>query len=500
MLLVLFSCAPIPDSKAPEDTGASSPLLDCADSGVDSDVDSAPDSEPGSTTESGVDPAVYVTGLTELSREPGDYGELGYVVSTFEVGADYARHAFLTPDGSLPRFRVIWPEDGVVTGPLALHLHGGSADADSDEDPDGESNRCTGLYGSEQVDSTIANMGLAYLIAHLRGVLIVPENAFCDNWVGEASADPVDPEHGGYALAETAVEFVRYGCPELGLSDAPVVVSGSSLGGMGAADFVSNFPDVMGLISDSSPPNVARYVQEEDYSPYDLGVLQRRYEHLLGGPPFDEAGQPTDAYPGYVDLSLELSPERFTVPVFHLYNQRDLASPFIQHEGTDAILAASGIRWMSYDVDHDAPPHGQLASAGALYASWSALQFIAGQEILVVECEEQGGTTEVSSAASKGEVARLSGAGTLCATTIDVPAGARLTAFLSGENVGSVTLSLGSDETNVDGAVLGYANGTSGSVDAMLAAQVTTTTDGPQPFEIRSDGGTLRADVVVVDW
>ena len=97
----------------------------------------------------------------------------------------------------------------------------------------------------------------------------------------------MDASHRGQLLAELALEAAATLREDLAVSRERVVVTGSSLGAMGAAWFASQHPDLATLVLDSGPLDVERYISDEELGeldPPDGNVQGTRIREALGLP------------------------------------------------------------------------------------------------------------------------------------------------------------------------------------------------------------------------
>ncbi|MFT5685553.1 MAG: pimeloyl-ACP methyl ester carboxylesterase, partial [Myxococcota bacterium] len=434
LLLPLLACTNAPAGPVPDTSTV--PAADTAPADTDTDtapVDTAPvDTAPPTDTASDIDPQ-HADGIVLLSLDTKTHADFGYEIATYEVTADYA-WPMQTAAGSSPRFHVLAPPSAEDPRPVVVFLHGGSMDVDT-KIPTGENGRCTDEHGQGFAEDYVLNHQTGLLAARLGWVVIVPENGFCDGWVGEGLADPYDPHHGGSALIRAAVRYLQVGQDQVAIGE-DLVIAGHSAGGRGATWYAARNKDVTALVFDSGTTDVLRYYYEDDYSESNtLQYLQDCLEHNLGGPPHDdEAATVESAYwPAYRDLGLvqALEAERLTVPVFHLNNAQDGTSPPVQHEDIPGLLAkreaTSGLPGFTYDVNHRTPGHPQLPKSWA--AGYTALQFSQGARVAIIEAESGAGSLGgiitdnplLNSAARASE--STDGAGTLVTVSLPVDVG-----------------------------------------------------------------------------
>ena len=466
-----------------------------------------------------------------ISTSGEAYAEWGYEVATFEVD-DTHPIAIRSADGLAPRFQVLWPSelDAGREYPVLLHLHGGAMDVDDAETVAG---RCSeGLaFGSEITSGMMEDSGLAYLAAREGWIVVAPENSFCDGWVGEGPEDDTDPGHGGYALSQIAIDYLRYGREDVGVSG--VFAGGVSLGGMGAVYFAHQYPDVAAVMTDCSPSDIVRYFYEEGYSPVSKETLQSRYRHAFGADPYTDKAltEVSSAWPRYRALSMmqSITEESLRLPLLHLFSSEDGTSPLIQHdEVRDALekhYDPAGIRWLEYDVAHDRPGHTQVNQVSALYTAWTVLRFFEESTVEILEAEGSSSAEWVGavvsdvgsrSGASVRRAGLADGAGVLYSETLpDIDAGATVRAafFVLPDGPGdptadAITLSILEDGAEVASTTLSVselaASEYSGPemIKGLDAAQLSAISSGGELSVSVSVTGSaqLDLDVIIVDW
>jgi len=444
--------------------------------------------------------------IVEEGTSDDGYGWVDYQVNSYAVAE------ILAPDGMPARFHVLQPISPTQSHPVLLDLHGGSLDVDDAENPKGAYERCTSEYTAEKITDRLQKSRLTHVLASQGWVVVLPENPFCDGWVGMGPDDPVDPTHAGFLMAELAVAFVKQNIPTAGLS-----VSGTSLGALGVAWFANHTEHpIQTLMVDSGATDAVRYYAEEDYSPIEPDEAQGRFEHILGGGPYNEDGQPSAFYDRYVDLSIlrSVSESGLRIPVLHSWNSYDAGSPSIQHEDLAKVLVnhydKDGIRWAEYPLHHRSPGHPQLHASTVPYLVWAALQFAEGRDLQIIEAELAAGTLgdvwmdepDVWTASGNGvrRVGTVEGSGQLLTVDIVVPAGEiTVTPFLSIGPGGTpdqpvATLQLRHEDAVVAEQTFTVADLTpaDGDMDAMVLALVQTT------LSAKTTGGAVNMSIDVL--
>lgn len=400
-LLLALACtrSPTPPDTSPE-TGS--------ETGADSAQDSASDTGTAPDRD-------YRQGITLQSQDTESWGELGYVHEIWEIGPDFEL-PLLAPDGAAPRFHLLAPQSGGQDRPLLVVFHGSSTDID-DQEPAGDFGRCTTEHASEQIDGILrASPTLRAAVA--RGwVVALPENPFCDGWIGQGPNDPVDSEHAGALHAELSVGFARWGRDSLSIG--PVYALGSSLGAPGATAFALR-QELAGLAFDSGAGDFVRYYWEEDYSPFGLEIRQARGDHTLGGPPTAAADDDTPSafYDSYRDMSLEraLLDGRVALPV---WSENDGGAPAVQNQDIAALLAAhSPAPWLDYEVAK--ATHTQAHDPSSAFVGVAMTEFLSGRSVQLLEAESGTGVLGQVVEGTQ-EVEKLSGTGARRSAPADGP-------------------------------------------------------------------------------
>ena len=342
----------------------------------------------------------YTAGITRTESIAYNYEWLGHQLHAYEVDSAF-EVPFITPDGTLPRFQVLLADkpDPTISYGVILDLHGGSADTDSKKDPDGEDDRCTRDHASSNSRSRHVASVLPHMAASEGWIVITPENVFCDGWFGLGPDDPIDQMHGGYALAEVALGWLRWGQTDYAIDESRIAVLGTSLGSPGAIWYAAHtHTDLAAVVADSGPNDQIRFYYEKDYSPYELEVRKDRDDHIFGGAPYDDktSKTPSEFYDKYVAAGLVQGLEDgwFTDRLFHPWNSGgDPSSPEIQHVDIEALaakqLGQAGVDFVEYDLAHRDPDHTQVVGATP-YLSRMVLDYIAGWSVARVEGEAAG--------------------------------------------------------------------------------------------------------------
>ena len=471
----------------------------------------------GEDTGSAIDPQ-YADGITLLSLDTETHADFGYQIATYGVTKDYAVSITTPQQDGTPRFHILSPAASTEARPVLVIMHGGAMDVDT-KIPIGEKGRCTSAHGASFGEDYAANHQTGQLAARLGWVVIIPENSFCDAWVGMGGEDPYDTRHGGFALTTAAINYLRDGQDAVSSGD-DLVLMGHSAGGRGATFFTVRSPAVSALIFDSGTSDVVRYYYEDGYTRNELRYLQDCLDHNLGGPPYDDKSTqaPSEFWPGYLDLGLvqALEGERLSVPVFHLHNSQDGTSPPIQHEDVPELLAAreaaDGTPWFTFDANHSIPGHPQLPKSWS--AGYSALQFAQGAQVAILEAESGKGDVGelvVENVMLNNAGVSASEAGTL--VSIDLPAEATgsvsvvpvlFTDEAASGTLATVTLTDGISTTSVllSAEVMPQAGDTIAVIARYIEdARLTLKSTGALTVTVELTGaGTVAADAFLIDW
>lgn len=317
----------------------------------------------------------------------------GYTIQTWEIGPEWKNY-YQAPIGVDRRFYLVVPSDLEADEKLDVltMFHGAVVDDDSDpkyytgKDP-------FETYCGEARDSAsqFYIAGLTYIpffVAERGWALLIPENLWCDFWVGRGPEDPVDTvNHRSYEHVAEVLDFVSDGGP--GFSMDNLYVWGSSAGGVGATATATWYDGVDGLVVDSSPCDMAMY-----YS-YDSGAMR----HIFGGPPYaGEDETPSPEHQNYLDASCnyQVSSEGLRVPIAHTYNTYDVLTALDISESLESAVAdnytSASNRSFSHNFSHFAPGqwnHGQSRARDNPfpYYTLALFRFLEGKQLVIQEAE-----------------------------------------------------------------------------------------------------------------
>jgi len=435
-------------------------------------------------------------------------GDLDYAIETW---VDVSGRA--GADGAAPELLIVRPQAVREATGLLLYLHGNTG-IDDEEDPalcdtnEAIEARDRFVYGWEAAARLIAERGAS---------LVAPTNLWCDAWLGEGEADPVDTSHLGFAFLEAATEWAMAGGAGFDVQ-GPLVAWGSSLGGVGAALAAARLHGFEAVLVDSAPL---------DFSYQGQPAFSRTLHHVLGGglrelPERYRAASPVALVE---DGALE-------IPLMLVDNIRDeithAAHGRAMRDALRAQYAAAGTRWADADLNHAAPGDSHHVQAGlrqtpALYVTARGLDFLFdGRRQLWAEAEAicTGCVVDAESgwaiAASAGAAARLEGEASLAftpgaavefeASLIGVAAlGLPAAALADDVVVARLRWTRGGDELAVESVYAGDL--TDGEDVRTIGAHLAATQlalPGPalggETFEVLAGDATVLADGVYVSW
>ena len=326
--------------------------------------------------------------LTEV--DTGPYADLGLEVRTYEHpdGPD-------TPDGSVPRFLVLRPQEVAIEPvPLLMWMHGGVAALEDDPDyghlcsVDGVSDMAYGSLQTRHIARRLAEEGAA---------MVVPVSPWCDLWAGLGDEDPVDSGHASMVHVRQVLRSLENGVDGLQTDPDQTSIWGVSLGALGAvgvaADMQRRGRPPLAVVTDSGPWDVTTLYTAEDSS-----MPQEWLDHFLGGPPYEEDGSDSIWAENYdrVD-AVRLVRDELEVPLFVHHNRFDLiVDEFHAPAMVEALEHAyqdKGVHYAIWNPEHHSPGtynHTQSNNRvppmiSALDASW---RFARGADVRFYEAEE----------------------------------------------------------------------------------------------------------------
>ncbi len=369
--------------------------------------------------------------LTRVGTDSTLYADLGLEVITYAMGPT-SPGGYRDPDGGDPRFHIIKP--ATFTDPLAAHpvlmwLHGNAQGIEGDADYGAH----CGAAGIEPV-VTAAIEERAFVaaeVANREWIWIIPENPWCDLWSGLGADDPVDPAHHGTEHVQTILDLAEAGFSDILADPARIYGWGTSIGGAGI--LVSSYGDGLGsrfaaVVPDSGPVGVRAW--------YDVASEQPYLDHILGGPPTDESGEPSEFWDSYsrMDGSLLVEERGYRVPMFLVWNEFDGLVPPRQASALadrlDTFYAAEGVRYFHHDFAHHAPGalfHVQTSYERPpfSYTNRAAFAFLEGANVAYFEAEStcQPDACTIVAESGSGELEAVSAFSHGSAVVADTPDG-----------------------------------------------------------------------------
>jgi len=348
--------------------------------------------ETGDTVGTGVDTAdavpVVVEGVQLVSLDRAGHEAFGYELATYAV----VDGEYLAADGESPVFQVFRPieaPEGEL--PLLVWFHGGHIGNDASGELPENCRR-------ESIDSNIQMVtGEASLVTEMaarRGwAILIPRNDWCDAGFGLGDADPVAPgEHFGQHHVERALAWVDAG--HSGFQPGGARFGwGTSAGAAWSFYTAQRLGGFSGLVVDSG---ACDQVLLHGQDPSAL-------EHILGGPPYEETGEPSAFFSRYQETSCTelLEGGGFRVPVYVAWNSQDLVIPPNQ----PARLAAAienindneGLRYGVHDFNHAAPSPNNHVQTRLRNLPWgyttdAMFSFLEGKRVVWREAEDGCGS------------------------------------------------------------------------------------------------------------
>ncbi len=346
--------------------------------------DSGPQPDSGQPPD-GAEPS-YV--LVESSEE--ELEAYGYVLREYERDASSGL-PYESLFGGAPRFWLIGPEDlDAGPRPVLMRFHGGGLGDDSS----GSADKCVLEEITNSVGLVLAAFDTASRLAMEAGwVMVVPRYDWCDGGMGLGADDPGDPEHHwGHVHTRDVLDFVLDGGAGFEPS-GPLYGIGYSMGGVNGLFTASRYPGFSGLVVDSSPSSMLEFWSVAHYED-DPSVA----EHVFGGPPYDEQGQPTEHWEALAAASGEVlvAEDTVSVPLLNLWNSLDQVCPDEHAQALSAALEAAYTpldrRWASHDLQRPFPSdsfhlQSHTTDPPAGYLGYVSFRFLEGARPVWQEAE-----------------------------------------------------------------------------------------------------------------
>lgn len=349
----------------------------------DSGEESGPDSDTGGGP-------TDIPWITQSHVDRDTWADLELEVITYSVTADNPT-GYRDQEGNDPLFYVVRPvADRGEERPVLLWLHGSAQGVDDDE----SRNRNCGTDGiAATVEDALDHPFIAAEIARRDWLWVLPVNTWCDYWTGRGADDPVDTSHHGYEHVQTILDALAQGFDGNLSQPGEVRAWGTSIGGAGVFTN-STAPDgsarFAAIVDDSGPVSPTTWYSLPSQSPY--------LDHVYGGAPFDENGDPTEFYDNYAraDGPTLVNAGTMTTPLFITYNNFDGLVPERQNTTLESALEAmydpADLRWFIHDFDHHAPGTMFHIQTGyerppMSYTNRAAFSFLEGRRANFVEAE-----------------------------------------------------------------------------------------------------------------
>jgi len=320
-----------------------------------------------------------------------DYVAVEYAVT--EEAEDYYSGPL---DDRRPTFHVLRPADVSSDDrlPLLVFHHGSAVGDDSGEEislscePSRvKSFSAVQLRGATAVSNMAAWRGWAILI---------PRNDWCDGWQGLGPSDPVDPEnHYGYYHVARSIDFMRAGGAGFEVWDNQIHTWGTSSGGAGAVTTAVRYGGLTGAVFDSGISSFITYYEQKGD---EKGAIHAVMEHIFGGPPYDEQGQPNgEVWQRYQDASPAhlVGEGLLDARLFIAWNTQDLNID--PRHGEQLVTAAEQAMdeslWIQHDFDHRFPGDTNPVQTNSLnmplgYFAYAIDEFISGRRLRILEAED----------------------------------------------------------------------------------------------------------------
>jgi hypothetical protein len=333
--------------------------VDTSDSQRDSMVDTD-DTEPGETGETAEtdEPWPWPTDTEFIVKTVDDetWAEDGYITLLYELHPEADAWYDSLLDDENAAFYMLVPEDVQPEEQLTMLMwfHGGAIG--DDRNPEKMPDRCTKEKVMSNALKAVENDLLPTAVArNQRWAVVIPRNDWCDSWLGHGPDDPIDPvrHYGSYHVGRV-LDFLYEG--GAGFQPSGQLYGwGTSMGGTAAILAAHRHGRFTGIIADSPPSSMFLYYELNTFGEDDAIM-----EHILGGPPYDELGEPTEWWENYYWASGEtvIASGELQVPLYIIWNTSDtLCDPPHVELLIDAMNAAypDEVRHGEHDMAHRSP-------------------------------------------------------------------------------------------------------------------------------------------------
>ncbi len=356
MLYAVGACRFSPEG---DDTGDSPVDTSDTEGDTDADADGDTDTDTDSDTDADTDepwPWPTDTEFIVTAVDDETWAEDDYITLTYNLHPEADEHYDSILEGEDATFYLMVPEDVQPTEELTIltWFHGGAIGDDSD--PENLPDRCTAEKVMGNALKAVQDELLPTSVARKeRWAVLIPRNDWCDSWLGDGPSDPVDPQrHYSQYHVGRVLDFIHSG--DAGFQPSGELYGwGTSMGGTAAIVAAHRHPRFTGLVIDSPPSSMFLYYELNTFGEDDIIM-----EHILGGPPYDEKGQPTEWYDNYYWASAEtiIASGEMQVPMYVIWNSEDqLCDPphvEVLIEAMNTTYPAD-VRHGEHDLDHRSP-------------------------------------------------------------------------------------------------------------------------------------------------
>ena len=287
----------------------------------DTDPDTHDDTGPDTQDDTGPWPWPTDTEFVVTAVDDTSWIDQGYLTLTYTMHPEADDHYDSLLEGEEATFYLMVPEDLQPEEELTVLMwyHGGAIGDDTN--PEKMPDRCTKDKVMSNALKAVEDELLPTAVARQqRWAVAIPRNDWCDSWLGKGFDDPVDPERhfGGYHVGRV-LDFLYRG--DAGFMPSGELYGwGTSMGGTAAIVAAHRHGRFTGIIADSPPASMYLYYELNTFGEDDIIM-----EHILGGPPYDEFGKPTQWWDNYYWNSGEtiIASGELQVPMFIIWNSSD---------------------------------------------------------------------------------------------------------------------------------------------------------------------------------
>jgi acetyl esterase/lipase len=378
------------------------------DTDSDTDTDADTDADTDTDTDTDTDPTPDETGVEVVSIDKKNFADFGYELVTYQVTDEAPDPYDSLFDGEQPTFYVWRPMDVSPDEelPLLVWFHGGAIGDDTAAESGGDfPDACS--YSNITEDFIATNLQgpskAPKLAADRRWAMVLVRNDWCDAWQGWGPDDPVDPErHYGYYHAARTMDWLREGHAGFEVDDDKIFGWGTSAGSTAAVIAASRYPEMDAVAFDSGLSSFITYYERAGT---DYGTTTAEMEHIFGGAPYDEDGEPNgEVYERYQAASPDslILDGGLRIPIFIAWNNMDANVGAVHAQDLISAVSATygeDTRWYAHDYNHQYPgDRGHVQTIYAFpplgYSPYAIFEFFDGYRVAFVEAEEGCARTE----------------------------------------------------------------------------------------------------------